>query len=321
MKKSKKNKQCKKNKKTKKRRKGKEIRNTKNGKLEKFTQSMKSAVDFGEGIEAFYESFPQLVLQGYTLLYGYEITTTQLVCIIASLIMLSKSVIQNDILMAKELMEKDFNISQTTWHTVRTLPCYLTTIVFRILAFCLTISCLGRWSWMPMIFLFLELGIVSYIRYRNEENKLRMLISIYDCSLSNCGVLNVYSRRQNISTQNKKETNAFEAIIDEFIDRSKDIQLKNEKERRKVDARKFVRLSAIVSFLHHSVILGTIMILARLNPDYWSRAEFDKLILKPGTERFYWVAAGTMMTGLFSTILQLYVAATMVEMNPAAIGL
>ena len=52
---------------------------------------------FFMGSEAFYESFSQMILQGHTILNGYDITKIQIVAFVASFVMLAKTSISFEI--------------------------------------------------------------------------------------------------------------------------------------------------------------------------------------------------------------------------------
>ena len=296
----------------------------KNG-LSPWIQLCKNVVENLHGKEAFYESFPQLVLQGYTLLYGYKSTPIQMTSITFSLFMLSKTAVQNDIFMSG----KNMNFTESLSHSARTLPCYLTTIVFRVSTFCLTIACLRRWAWIPMICLLLELVVVSYVRYQSQKKLITMLTSIYHSSFSNCGVLNGYPTKSIFFEQKedggyceKSEANPEQPDRkDDEITSDAQTQTETNGDERlevkqeRLEAKQFIQRSAIVSFVHHSIVMGSILIMAHFYPDYWARSEFDNLILRPGSERFFWVMGFTLMMGVYSTVLQLQVAGTMVEME------
>ena len=120
----------------------------------------------GVALEAFLESFLQLILQTYTIFYGYEITNTQIAAICASFFFLSKASIDFDL----EMYEHELSICDIVKHFAIMLPGYAATIAFRVLAFSITMAFLRMWSIIPMSLLFLEL-VVKY-KYKTIRFKL-----------------------------------------------------------------------------------------------------------------------------------------------------
>ena len=239
-------------------------------------------------IEASYESFPQMVLQGYTIMYGYDVTKIQIVTIVTSFLLLSKTAITYDI----TATGKDLNFCQTIIHILKSIPIYCSTIVFRVLSFTLTIAYLRIYAVLPIIILFLELGIVSYIRYRNQEfgSELQMWQSIYGATLSNGGVLSINSFKEVDDANDEKDT-------------SENVEAN----------RKFIQLSSITTFLHHTSVLIIILNgVLLINPEYLNDEKFKYLILKPDNQLFYWAFGVTILIGLTSMVLSVIFASKMV---------
>ena len=109
-------------------------------------KNMETFVVLMIGMEAFFESFTQIVLQGYVILYGYNVTTTQIITIMASFILLAKTSICYDI----SVTEKELTFFEKLTHILNTLPCYITTILFRVSSFSLTIAFLRGISIIPI---------------------------------------------------------------------------------------------------------------------------------------------------------------------------
>ena len=242
------------------------------------------------GAEAFFESFSQMVLQGNTILYGYEVTVIQIITVIASFILLARTAILYDITMTKGDME----FTESLTHTIKTFPCYATIIIFRVLAFSLTIAYLRVWSIIPIFILFVELVVIAYIRYRNLEKGWKLFMAIYLSSISNGGVL---------VANNLLEYDRFGEFGKELDDEAVE------------GGRKFVRLSSIASYTHHAVVLMAIMVLVKCNPDYLQQAQFQDLILKPDGPHFFWVFGGTMVLGFYGMTQSLYLANNIVNIK------
>ena len=182
---------------------------------------------------------------------------------------------------------KDLNCKQTLVHTVRALPCYASTILFRIVSITLTLAYLRYWSIIPNSILVLELAVLSWQRYKDDKRIINRFTNAYFLCLSNIGVLNAYS----------PSTKVYNADTD--INR----------------ARKFIRVSSTTTFLHHSIVLSSIMILSFLYPDYFCQEHFHTLRLKPDIRDFYVIIAVTLLIGFYSMMLSYALAWKLVAIN------
>jgi len=249
------------------------------------------------GSEAFWESFSQMCLQGYTILYGYAITNVQIVAIMASFLFLSKVSINYDIVMT----QKSLLLSETLGHVLKTIPCYCTTIVFRVLAFSLTIAFLRGYAAIPITLLFIELAALSYNRYKKQANKdnWELCMSVYLSAISNISVINANNLKELSNIDD-------EVATDEFVNSN----------------RKFIRLSSIFTFLHHTMVLLVVLVIAWVNPEYFIESEqFEFLVLKPDGHHFYTVFGITIMLGFYSMVLSLNLAQKIVTVDPGDIRL
>ena len=250
------------------------------------------------GSEAFFKSFTKMVFQGYTIIYGYETTFIQIITILTSFILLAKTSIVFDIERFKENTHTQLSFKETVNHTIKSLPCYATTIIFRALSFSLTISFLRFWSIIPIGFLFLELGLLSYIRYRNVNDKYDFFSSVYMSCAANCGVF-VASNLSKIPSK-FADHHSYGEILEEAVDGN---------------GQKFVRESSTVTYLHHTVVLVAIMVLASVHPHYFESDDYQGLILKPGSCHFLWVFGVTLTMGFYSLILSLYLAKNVINVK------
>lgn len=247
------------------------------------------------GFEAFFESFWQMVLQVYTLLYGYNLTPIQFTTIAASLIFLAKTAIEVDV----KINDIELNFCETLKHIVKTLPCYAFAITFRVIALSLTIAFLRYWSIIPIALLICELAEVGrsclerHISDRSEEESKYFLI--YLLTLSNIGVMNVGSLM----------------IRTEYTARQQ--------------FKQYLKVSSFVTFVHHAIVLSAIMGLAYNDNHYfdhwtWSDYPGKNFILKIDGRYFYGVFGGTIGLGLLSFMMSLYSATTAVEGTKLATG-
>ena len=111
--------------------------------------------------------------------------------------------------------------------------------------------------------------------------------SAYFLGLSNIGVLNAYSANT--------------------LQQGGDVDSKR--------TSSFVRISSIATFLHHSTVLTSILILSWCYEDYFYQEQFEGVILKPDTRDFYWVFAMNFLIGFYGLVLSLAMARTIVEID------
>ena len=231
--------------------------------------------------EAFFESFPQMILQGYTILYGYEVTTVQIFSICASFGLLAKTCIEIDLFM----LDTDMAWGTSVIHKIKSLPTHGITIIFRVSSFSLTIAFLRGWSVIPIVVLYFGLFIITYVRYKHVDNKWDFRAAMWWGPLSNLSALNVY----NVADQ--QMAIAYRPSEEKIFS--------------------FIRASSIWSFVHHTVVLILIMVLVNVYPEYlnqqrvngrWSQQD---LLLKSDGVCFYVIFVGTMALGLVSMILGL----------------
>ena len=136
---------------------------------------------------------------------------------------------------------------------------------------------------------------------------------MYLLSLSNGAVLNAYvfgeftSEDAEISDKNDK--------FEEKGKRSRSIRLKQ------TNARKFIRMSSLLTFGHHAIVLSSIMILATINPEYFDQNQYKDLALRPDGCHFFWVFGVTLLMGVYSTVLSLYHAKNVAIVNSGKLEL
>ena len=246
------------------------------------------------GLEAFWESFPQMVLQVCTLLYGYPITPIQRVTIITSFILLAKTSISYDMMMTTS----DLTLNETVKHILKTMPCYFTTIVSRVLSISLTISYLRIWSIVPITILFLELVLLSYRRYSKQKDRTNwdIFFSVYYSSLCNIGGINANNFSDAIRAEEK-------GVTDEELEAST----------------WFIKLSSVITFLHHTAVLVTIVLVSWYHEGYLAQDQFEDLLVKKEEffwfENLNWVFGGTILLGFYGMVLSLYRVSSIVRVK------
>ena len=236
------------------------------------------------GAEAYFESFPQLVLQVYTICNGYNVTSIQIISIVFSLFSIAKTSVSTDTYMAKYLKDKSATFDQYLVHTIQTLPCYLTTILFRVAAFSLTITFLRHYAILTCLILLAELSIPCYLRIKLIKDRTSIINDSLYIWLTNVGVTNAHG----LGTEFKEEN--------------------------KVVAH-FIRNSSIITFLHHFTVLIMIMVTAIYNPGLFDHWKNDDFRLKPNHCHFYWAFAMTILMGCYSLNLTMHRAKHMASMD------
>ena len=230
-------------------------------------------VQFVVGAEAFFESFVQLTLQEYTILYGYPVTKTQIATIVASFIMLARA----SILFEIQRSGKGLSCLETIIHTVKILPCYATTIIFRTSSLTLTIGYLREWSVIPICILYLELVFLAYLMCSDVQDKVVRFQATYFMSLSNLAVIN---------TQN--------------ADYEDDEKPSDEK------TATFIRRSSILTFCHHTTLLVIIICLGRYQTEYFEEQFKGVILLPTDGKEFFYLPGFIILLGLYSMILSLH---------------
>ena len=71
---------------------------------------------------------------------------------------------------------------------------------------------------------------------------------------------------------------------------------------------KFIRLSSIVTFIHHTLVLSSIMVMSKIYPTYFDQGQFRNVVLVPGGTFFFIAFGATIILGFYSMVLSLYLA-------------
>ena len=239
------------------------------------------------GNEASSESFPQILLQCFAIANGYDVTTVQKITIFASFLLLARVAIVHD-LMGEN---KALSFKQTMMHTVKRLPAHVATIMFRVSAFTLTLVFLREWAAIPICALYLELLTITYMRYQNVKDPVICFRAIWYKSISNLAVLNVYT----------------------LVDTEMDEGDKPSEE----SCRNFIILSSFTTFVHHVMVMTSIILLALYYPEYFQQEGFSRLIveLKPGEAYFFYAFGITYFLGIFSLFLCLHLSKNVSEIR------
>ena len=236
------------------------------------------------GLEASVESSCQLALQMFTRLYGYPPTTIQTVTMIISFFQLSKCSITQDIEWVSMANEEELGFKDMLKEAIKRLPCYVTTIIFRVSSVTLTMAFLRMWSVLPMTVLFIGSTIIGFRRNKSQsdDNFTGILNAIY-LAVSNIGVMNAYALRVDLK------------------ERAPDAEDDDED-----SVRTFVRQSSIVTFLHHTIALSVIIILSMYAPAYLPHLASPDFQLKPSNPHFFTFFGFVFLMGCYSLTVILY---------------
>ena len=201
-------------------------------------QQKKTRITQMTAAEAGIESTGQLMLQLFTIINGYPSGLIQKITIATSFLQIGRSVILQDIetkIWIKK--EKPLKCCQSLIETLRRVPIYVPNIIFRTGSLVVTIAYLRIYSIIPILILVIELGRVSWKRFR----KLNDRDSTFQVTISNLGVLNSYA----------------------FVMGARPFRNEDEDEE---DVNNFIVRSSVVTFVHHSIVIGVIMTIGYFYP-------------------------------------------------------
>ena len=240
-------------------------------------------------IEASVESVGQLCLQLFTILYGYPSGLIQKITICTSFIQIARCAILNDIEANLVADEKQLTFCESFWEIVQRLPAYVTTIIFKVASLALCMAYLRVYSIIPMIVLIFEQGLITWIRVKKQENwpnEVKALFGFY-LIFNNIGVVNAYT------------------LFNGMCYWIKEFRLRRIKEKEE-EIINFVCQLSIVTFIHHSTVLVSIMLIGWNYPDTFEHWTSPKFLLSPCEPYFYFVFTVVLLIGVYSLTVILY---------------
>ena len=202
--------------------------------------------------------------------------------IATSFIQIARCAILNDMEARLELDEKRLNCVESLWETIRRLPAYISTIIFKVASIVLCMACLRIYSIIPIALMIAELILISWIRVKNKKdwNGFQKFAVGFYLVISNIGVVNSYT---------------FFNVLDEKEDKERDDEIIN-----------FVRRSSIISFIHHVTTLILIMVIGLNYPDTFEHWTSPKFLLSPCEPHFYYAFTIVILIGVYSLTVVLY---------------
>jgi hypothetical protein len=179
------------------------------------------------GLQAVFNSFPHLGLELYMFLNGGERHYSQIFLIVASFIFLTTNAIRLDIITNRVRFQ---STKEKIFYGLKSLPQHTTCIMFRVMSLVLTFSFIRWYALIPAFLYTLEIMILVGYTITADWNV------VYNIALTNIGMMNI-------------------GFVKFLTDKSKLPEDLNNR------MKKFVRLSSIVTFIHHTVILVLLIIL------------------------------------------------------------
>ena len=162
---------------------------------------------------------------------------------------------------------------------IKRLPCYISTIIFRVMSISLTMAYLRIWATIPLTLLVIELTYFAWNRNKKREVSLpKKLIRTYLLVTSNLTVMNARTIHE----------------------------LKEEEQEEKSNIEQFLKNSSLITFFHHSITLLIILFICLYHPQFFVHWTEPHFWLKPSIERFYWVFGITLLMGVYSLTVILY---------------
>ena len=240
------------------------------------SQEFQTAITIMTAAEAGLESTGQLMLQLFTIVNSFPSNWTQKVTIASSFFQIGRSVILQDIEMKIWIKEEEsLTFVQSLKETLKRIPIYVPTIVFRTGSLVVAMAYLRIYSIIPIFILLLELGWVSWMRFKKLNDREAAMTYTAQIMINNVGVLNSY---------------AFVQGGDDFDDEDEESN------------KRFVVQSTLITFIHHTSILVIIMFIGYIQlPDFF----ISTLIFEPGSEELYLLIGCVIAIGVLSLTINL----------------
>lgn len=202
----------------------------------------------GITFQAFFESCPQLTLQGFSLINNTHARSGQLITMALCLFVLIKTVVQFDLVLR----------NCTSWkkvlhHIFAVLPLYMISCVFRVGSLVIIAAFWRQWSIIAIILIPLEFLIIARLLYFDWSNS-------FIIGLSNIGVMSL-------------GYDALSAGVGTVETQPSHMTWYNNK------SLKFAKISSLVSCLHLTACLTILLLHVNATPDYLDH--WNNLVLHP----------------------------------------
>lgn len=208
-------------------------------------------------MEAFYESFPQLVLQTITIIYGYPTNPIQVLSISFSFLVLTKTMlmIDNQDEVTSEMQSKSMPENRAVLGSLKSaikynfwlFPLYISSVIYKVGVFSLTVAFFRIWSLLTMSLLIIQMIVLAkVVGFKDAHAWVYPVFNNF--FLINIGGTNIPD------TIKEEESVADVRPFDE-------LEFRRETERTIKKSYKFAKRSIVLSFIHHTVMLITIVFL------------------------------------------------------------
>ena len=208
-------------------------------------------------MEAFYESFPQLVLQTVTIIYGYPTNLIQVLSILFSFLVLTKTMlmIDNQDEVTSEIQSKSVSENHAVLGSLKSaikynfwlFPLYISSVIYKVAVFSLTFAFFRIWSLLTMGLLVLQMIVLAkFVGFKDAHSWVYPVFN-------NFFLINIGGA--NIPDAIKEE----ESIVE--VRPFDEIEFRKETERTIKKSYKFAKRSIVLSFVHHTIMLTTIVLL------------------------------------------------------------
>ena len=208
-------------------------------------------------MEAFYESFPQLVLQTITIIYGYPTNPIQVLSISFSFLVLTKTMlmIDNQDEVTSEMQSKSMSENRAVLGSLKSaikynfwlFPLYISSVIYKVGVFSLTVAFFRIWSLLTMSLLIMQMIVLAKIVGFKDAHAW-----VYPV-FNNFFLINIGGT--NIPDTIKEE----ESVAD--VRPFDELEFRRETERTIKKSYKFAKRSIVLSFIHHTAMLITIVFL------------------------------------------------------------
>ena len=183
-------------------------------------------VMFMIGIEGFFHALPQFLLQLFMIANGFDLTVTQFLLLSISFTFVLTNSLRFDIIANRTRFH---NIQEIVIYGCRILPQHVTGILFRCCSIVLTLTFLRYWGFIAIGIYTIEIMLIAGVTIAFDWDL------IYNLGLTNIGHLNI-------------------GIVKFLTDKSKLPDNLNN------GIKKFVRITTIVTFVHHLSMLMLILV-------------------------------------------------------------
>ena len=193
--------------------------------------------------EAFFESYPQIVLALYTISFkDTKLSTMQSLCLVGSIFLVSYAIISFDI-MGGDVELNGFQ--DYVKYLLKVLPLYCLGTFFRVASLSLTVIYLRWWAIIPTLILLGEMIIIVGTCIKWDLDIIYHM-ALTNLNAANIGMIRIKHIHEESTCEGDKEK--YDVSWDEKIESKCTL---------------FLKVSQYVTYVHHFVVLSTILYMLR----------------------------------------------------------